>query len=325
MAEVSKLPSAQQAKRQALIDQQSETPPQEVAVEVPPVDTAPAQVPAQAPAQAPAQVSGITPEELEDLRRRAAQADILRMERDEAQAALTRPPEPSKAGDSGVSAPASGGDTVVSTARLEIDAGDTTLDDEQQNDFGDAVPAMEKVSRAQIKKLVDPQLDAIVRRLAALETGVATATETSTRVQAQTFVDRVKAKVKNFDAVVTNPKWNPWLQNRVPGTTFKYADALGDAHAKSDLGAIEEIFNAFEAANPTAVATDTSAFASVDTANAGSTRAPTAGTEKPTLKMSDRRKLSEDILKGRISREDGEKKKAEFTLADKEGRLDYNS
>jgi hypothetical protein len=240
---------------------------------------------------------------------------------------LTRAGEPSKAGDNGLAAPAASpsGDTVVATGSLRIDPGNTELEGEEPENFGESVPVIEKVSRGQIAKLVNPKLDDLERRLIALESGVTSATRTANTARAESFIDKVKGKVTNFDAIINNPKWQAWIKNRLPGSRITYVQSLADANAAGDLEAVSEIFAAFEAANPSAAPTDTSGFSGVDTANAGSTREPAPSGNKVILKMSDRRKLSEDFLKGRIERSVYEAEKEKFTIADREGRVDYSN
>jgi len=338
----SKLPAAQQARRERLAAEQVENTAHvsdtainsTAAVVRPTVVDPPTQPEAQPHTPEDIPPTQLSPEEVAALRAQAndaaverGRAETLRLEVAELQAALTRAQEPPKAGDDGLAAP-SPGDTVVAshTTSHQIEPGDIEFNEQEKEDYTEVEPTITKVANRQIAKLVNPQLDALTKRILQLENNVHNVSSVTARVTAESFVDKVKAAVPKFDVIVKTPAWQTFLETKIPGTRDKYVDSLTKAHRESDLETMKEIFAAFEAKTPTVVQDDTTpSFTGIPTSAAGSTEGTPKPANKEVLKMSERRKASEDFLKGRITAEKLKDVKEKFALADREGRVDYNN
>lgn len=351
----SKLPAAQQARRDRLAAEEaanSGTAPQGTVVEGDagvtisntPVTPAPAAPSAPAPHE-PAPNSTVsteikvTQEELNRLRadaERATTADgraqVLAMELAEAQAALTAAQGASKGG--GVAeVPATPGAAPAPAAVARIDATGAELTPEEREEYSEAEPIITKVVKREMAAALNGIFDGLEARIKALEGGISNVSQLSERVaknEAQEFVDKVKKTVGNFDAVVNHEHWKAFQQAPFPGTGGTYAQALATAHHARNLDDMKYIFDTFTAKYIGAPgATNTNADSGPNYAGitpGGSAASGTVvGEKKEILKMSDRRKASEDFLKGRITQEKLDEVKKAFTKADAEGRVDYNN
>ena len=138
-----------------------------------------------------------------------------------------------------------------------------------------------------------------------------------TQTSEQQFLAHVKSVVKNFDGITGSKEWSEYLAKKVPYSRKTIYDSLSEAHEARDLDTIKEIFEGFKP-NRAALA----AMAS-PTLNGGSAPIDTSGNKKPILKLSDRKKISEDFRKGRLSREERDKWDKLYKEAEAEDRIDY--
>jgi molecular chaperone GrpE (heat shock protein) len=191
--------------------------------------------------------------------------------------------------------------------------------EEETKAYADARGVIEKVA----KKVAKGQLNGA---LAELRKEIAELKESNTRVQTdlsttseQQFLTHVRSVIKNFDRIVESSEWREkYLPKLIPfsgGRTIY--DALVEAHTKRDIETIKEIFDGFK---PSKSALDLMRSPNLD----GS--APPVhlnGNQKPTLKWSDRKKISEDFRMGRIKKDEKDKWDKAFKEAEAEQRIDY--
>jgi hypothetical protein len=150
---------------------------------------------------------------------------------------------------------------------------------------------------------------------------VSNVSNATARTAHENFASKVKEGISNFDAVVGHKHWNDFLNSSVPGAGITYQQALANAHHAKSLSDMKVIFSTFtEKYIP---ADNSGGYTGV--APSGGSGGPVAAPKKEMLKMSDRRKASEDYLKGRITQQQLEAIKQAFTQADKEGRVDYEN
>ncbi len=174
-----------------------------------------------------------------------------------------------------------------------------------------------KVARKELKKALD-KIDALSNKLEQLEqattrveTGVASSEE-------DRFVDSVKRNIKNFDVIIASTEWLDYLKQKVPYSRLTISNMLDKAHNDRDLDSIVEIFEGFKP-NRAALARMTS-----PALNGGAAPVNTNGQQKPMLKWSDRKRISEDFRKGRLNKTDKDKWDVMFKEAEAENRIDYD-
>lgn len=348
MAGESKLPMAQQERRARLAAEADTIPPTPAAtpestahVTEPKVVTLPArpepaaigepsaQTPAQpqpqtpepaTPAPTPAPQSADVAALQAELTRLRQSQELLQLELAEARAQpLTAAPDPSKGSPMGeTSAP-------VAAVLSPLDAvGDVAFTQQEQEDFGEAEPAITKVARREIQSLIKKPLEEILARLETLERSQTTTSQRVTQVATEGFIGQVKKQVPEFDSLVTHAQWPSFLDGVVPlsgGVTFK--EALTKAHNGRKLQEVTDIFGAFKKHIGAENAPDTSGYASVSVNSGVETPAtPVAPTK---LKMSERRQAGEDFIKGRITREELDAVVVRFRDAEAKGLIDYDN
>lgn len=331
---VSKLPAAQIARRAELeaaeLANKTNTPPtadlpvedQTPTGEVPVVPTSVVDTPA--PIVDTNDNSGtvtLSREEINDLRARAERADTdrgrretLELELAEAQAALTRAGEAPK-GTGNEAAPVA---PAAPEAALVIDPGDTSLTEEETKEYGEAEPIIAKLARKEIAALVNP----LVERINKLEQSLTKVSQGTAKAQHEGFVNQVKQKITNFDAVVKHKHWDDFLDSRIPGAGMTQRQALANAHFGKNLEDMEVIFDTFS--KKYLGQTNKADFAGI-TPSGGNGDTPPITPKAEMLKMSVRREASDNYLKGRITSEELAAIKKQFSEADAKGLVDYNN
>jgi hypothetical protein len=271
-----------------------------------------------------ASVVTFTREEANELRAKAertaaadGKAEMAQMEIAELQARLTAAEERAK-GVTQPSLPAPSGAVPAPVA----DPGDTALTADEQEEYADSEKVISKIAKREAANLINAVIKGLDERLKKVEGGL---TETGTavsRVSAQNFVDQVKKEIPRFQESVDHKHWQAFLESSVPMAGIKYREALANAHAERNIENMKEIFKTFAAKY----------FGEEDNAGAysgmkgdGGEGGPAPQKEKVILKISDRRKASEDFIKNRITAAELDTIKKAFELADKEGRIDYTN
>jgi len=190
------------------------------------------------------------------------------------------------------------------------------LTEDELKVYGESSAVVQKIARKVARGELASALKDLKQEIAQLkeangrvETGVAQSEE-------ERFVDSVKRNVKNFDAIIKSSEWVDYLSQRVPYTKDTISSALDKAHAKRDLDSVLEIFQGFK---PSKAALESMKSPVL---NGGAAPVNANGQRKPILKLSDRKKVSEDFRKGRIDKATLDTWNKLFREAEAEGRLD---
>lgn len=322
----SKLPSVMQKKMADLKTLETAGQPSAATV----TDDSPGNVPA-APASdtdnAPdnSTVVNFTREEANDLRAKAertaaadARREMVELENAELTRRLTDAEERAKAVPQ--APPAA---SEAAPGPVQVNPGDTALTADEQSEYEDSEGTISKIARREAAKLINDAMNKMHSlfedRVKKVETGVQTATSTAQRASVASFAGQVKEKIANFDTVINHKHWNDFLDSKVPVAGIKYREALANAHHERSMEDMQGLFKTFSD-KYIGESDGSSGYGSISTTDTG---APPASKEKTMLKMSERRKASEDFLKGRITAAELDAIKDKFTKADKEGRIDY--
>lgn len=321
MAEVSALPRAAQAKLDAMV---AANPDQRVAPDAPTTPTPVASTPAtpQAPATPTPDSATITVsrDEFNALQAEAgktraaqAQAETERLQREEMAQRLTELEKQSKA----VPEPA------VSTPALPEEA--VTFTPEEEVEFKDSGEFIQKVVRQELNKLA-PKLNALIASLEAKIKAVETsATQAVTTVRAnteRTFFDQVKNAVPNLDVIKTHKNWPDFLDETDELTGATYEQLLAHNVQKANLSAVKLIYKKFS--DKYLGGTDATAAGYAGGQASGAETPPAQAPAVVKLKMSARRKASDDYKKGRISWDQLQEVNKAFDEATKAGNIEYD-
>jgi vacuolar-type H+-ATPase subunit I/STV1 len=199
---------------------------------------------------------------------------------------------------------------------------DEELTEEELKIYGDSQKVVEKIARKIAKGQLDSALKDVrqeIKELREANTRVQTDLTTTSETQ---FLDHVKRSVKGFTKIIESSEWKDYLEQKVPYSRSKISDALMRAHQERDLDSIKEIFEGFKPSK------DALARMTSPTLNGGGA-APidTSGKQKPILKFSDRKRMSEDKRMGRIKTPEQiaewNKWDAAYREAETDGRIDY--
>ena len=181
------------------------------------------------------------------------------------------------------------------------------LPDDQYATYQDALPVITQVLKAEMQPLIDH-----------IRMGQQT--------QEQQFVGQVRHAVGNFDAMVNDPRWNGYLDSKMPGSPFSYRDALGHAHASRDLGSMKSLFDTFSSGIGQAPAQALVAQGYPPTAIQPATNQNPSHqvSEPPKLKWSTYQKASLAYQKGQLSRDEHMKVRAVYDPAISSGHIAYD-
>lgn len=341
----SKLPAAQQARRERIAAEEAAksgavvepvVPPQNNEPSAPPQNNEPSAPPQNAPQNnepvnppnTPQGPTRISDAEIAEMRARQEAAEnkarLLELELAEARSSgsqgLTEPPAAPK-GSGEAPAPGAPSDRV-----LGVDAGDTGLSEEETEAYGEAEGVIAKVAKREIATLLNPVLARLEARLAQIEGGVRTVETRNAVNEEQSFVSKVKGAVTNFDNLVRHAKWQEFMETRVPLTNIKFKDSLAQAHGKRELDNVVEIFEEFKRRHQIDTAAPAAGYGSIDTSNTGSSAEATpAKPAEGKLPFSARRQASEDFMKGRITRSELDVIKEKYRVAEQNGNIDYDN
>lgn len=181
------------------------------------------------------------------------------------------------------------------------------LPDDQYATYQDALPVITQVLKAEMQPLIDQ-----------IRMGQQT--------QEQQFVGQVRNAVGNFDQMVNDPRWNGYLDSKMPGSPFSYRDALGHAHASRDLGSMKSLFDTFSSGIGQAPAQAPVAQGYPPTAIQPTTNQNPSHqvSEPPKLKWSTYIKASTAYQKGQLTREEHKKVCAVYDPAIASGHIAYD-
>lgn len=196
------------------------------------------------------------------------------------------------------------------------------LSDEEKEAYAESAPVMAKLAR----HVADKSVSKLTEKLAVFERADAERMEreaaekiTRTRMEEQSFMNsvanRVAGSMDEFERINKSVEFDDFLNRAVKGgMTVK--EMLMSAHNKRNLNDVVYWFDQFKASkNPAIMPTSLPVVPSKTT---GGGDVPS---DKPILKMSDRKKLSEDFRKKLISFDEYTAGKKIYDQAEAEGRL----
>jgi hypothetical protein len=266
-----------------------------------------------------------TREEANELRARAertaaadGRAEVAAMEIAELRAALTAAEERAK-GVTEPSPPAPSGAVSAPVA----DPGDVALTADEQEEYADSEKVITKIARREAATLINAVMKSLDERFKKVETGVTDNTTAVNRTAAQGFADTVKKEVPRFQEIIDHKHWKAFLESTVPVAGIEYREALANAHHKRSIEDMKGIFAAFTA-KYLPEDTTSGAYSGMKGDGGEGGPAPDKG-NKDILKISVRRKASEDFIKNRITAAELDVIKKAYELAEKEGRVDYSN
>jgi hypothetical protein len=326
-AQVSALPSAMQAKLDAA--KAAETNP--AASNDPPVDNSQAPNPpadtsnSNSPPAAGERVT-LGRDEYNDLK--AAQGKLQTMEGrlqlasdrfEEMQQRLTEL-ESSNKGNPNPSTPAA----PASSSAPAVDVSGIQITDEEKEKFGDSADYITKVAKLAAAEMVNqllPNINNTIEDLRNQTKGIGTQLQTEAQ---RTFAKEVSTLVPNFKELILHKNWGDFLDEVEPMSGDTYDQVLVKNVQKGKAQQVANVYKAFSdkyvkpiEGNP--------GYAGAAPSGGATNLPPDPNASKEKLKLSDRKKASDDYKKGRIKWEDLEKVNKAFDEAEKAGNVDYNS
>jgi hypothetical protein len=136
----------------------------------------------------------------------------------------------------------------------------------------------------------------------------------------QQFMGHVKSRIQGFDEIVASDEWKDYIATKAPYSRKTVYDMLAEAHVGRDLDTLAEIFAGFKPAKATLAGMVTPSLS-----GGGGAPVNLNGQSKPILRLSDRKRISEDFVKGKITKDIRDQWDKLFKEAEAEGRIDFNA
>jgi hypothetical protein len=195
------------------------------------------------------------------------------------------------------------------------------LTEDELQTYGESQAVISKIARKIARGETTSAIAAIQRELKELrEANSRVQTDLTTTSESQ-FMGHVKSRIKHFDDIVVSDEWKDYIATKAPYSRKTVYDMLAQAHTERDIDTIAEIFAGFKPAKAALAGMVTPSLS-----GGGSTPISTNGSgHKPTLKLSDRKRVSEDFVKGKIDKATRDHWDKLFKEAEAEGRLDFNA
>ena len=193
------------------------------------------------------------------------------------------------------------------------------LTEEEQRIYAESAPVISKLSRKEALTVIREVIQPLAAELAELKKGQTEVGNRATETEEALFIDSVKRAVPQMPEKVKHPEWGNFLAKKAPFSRATYRELLQQAHNARDMDTIVEIFDAFRPQVPG----NGSALSAP--ASTGAARPPVKPGQKPILKLSDRKKASDDFRMGRIDFKKLQEIQKQFAEAEAEGRLDLTA
>jgi hypothetical protein len=202
--------------------------------------------------------------------------------------------------------------------------GDLTPD--ELGTYGEAKPFVEKVARqvarAELEELRQ-KVNELTQHIGELNLSSKNVNLSLQNNNQRAFHLQIKSLVPNVDDILRNNEWADYLESKIPYANITMKQALAHAVEAFDVDSAAEIFKNFK---PKTKNRAIESMVSPNLSSGGNSSTNRLGEQtKPILKFSDRKRASNDFVKGKLSREDMRKIDEQFRLAELEGRLDYNA
>lgn len=209
--------------------------------------------------------------------------------------------------------------TATETPQTVVEQPTIQFTEDELKDFGDSKEFISKVARSEI----NAALQEINLRLKALEGEVKGVATTAAEAGQNTFLAQLRGKVPDLDSIIAHKNWADFLDAVDPMTGLTYEQLLQAAVQNKRLDPAANIYGAFKTKYMGATPASSGAYAGVNPTGAVSTPI-----EKPVqgkLKVSDRKKASEDYRKGKITWDKLQEVNKAFDEADAKGNVDYSN
>ena len=194
------------------------------------------------------------------------------------------------------------------------------LNEEELATYGESQGFVSKVARKIARGETKAALAAIEKELKELrESQHRVQTDLTTTSESQ-FMSHVKSRIQNFDEIVASDEWKDYIATKAPYSRKTVYDMLAEAHVGRDLDTLAEIFAGFKPAKATLAG-----MVSPSMSGGGSAPVQLNGQHKPILKLSDRKRVSDDFVKGKITKDVRDYWVNLFKEAEAEGRLDFQA
>jgi hypothetical protein len=246
---------------------------------------------------------------------------LLAMELEEAQQRLT---ELRASGNGTTTPPASpSAPAAPASAPTAVDVSGITFTEEENTQFGESREFIAKVARAEAARIVNellPGITAQINEAKQAATGAVTTVQTN---EARVFHGHVMSRVKDLGTLIKDKNWDAFLDSIEPfsGATF---DVLLAHNVKNkNLDAVVNIYDAFRTKYIAPLPSSAGYTGAAPSASGTVEPPPPPSNEK--LKISDRKKASDDYKKNRITYDQLQEVDKKFKEADKLGNVDYSA
>lgn len=193
------------------------------------------------------------------------------------------------------------------------------LTEEELATYKETFPVIEKVSKRQAKQLINSVVEPLLKKIQDLESNQTSVVKDLKTTNSTTFYNVVSSTVKDFSAIVADPKFKEYLGQRVPFADYTIGQALEANIEHRNLDRVVEIYSGFSKGNVVKPS-----ISSMMSPNLGSSGATTIK-QPPMLKMSARKQANEDFRRGRIDKATMDNISNLYAKAEKENRIDFNS
>lgn len=185
------------------------------------------------------------------------------------------------------------------------------LTDEEKQQYKQSLPTITKLA----KKLAAEQVAPLQEKLATLQKQLENTTKNYESMSENSFVSELRKEIPDMQTKLDSPRWREYVESVIPRTNITVGQALLTNHKARNLKAIKEIFDGFTVESQNLLKQQMP----------GTARVATPPEKKDTLKWSDRKQLSEEFRKGRITQDRFDKLVAVYEKAEQEGRIDFSS
>lgn len=199
---------------------------------------------------------------------------------------------------------------------------DEVITPEEETQYKDAFPVVRKLSKSVAREVLEQVVNPLKQEIADLKNQTATVSKNTAETDERVFYNNVRDRVKTMDTIIQDPKWQEYLNGRVPYTNNTVGQALVAAHNGRDMDRVVEIFEGF---NKGAASNGNPLESMVTPTITPSGQPSSLPQPKPILKWSERQKASEDFRKGRMDRTKFDQITALYKEAEKDNRIDYKA
>lgn len=250
----------------------------------------------------------------------AGRAEVAAMELEEARQRLT---QLEAQGKGTATPPPPAAPSAPAPAPTAVDVSNITFTDAENEQFGESRPYIEKVARQEAARIVNELLPGLTSKIEeARNTAVGVATTVQTNAS-RDFLNSVSVRVPNVATLIKDKNWEAFLDSVEPYSGATFEVLLGHNIKTRNLDAVVAIYKAFESKYITPLPSNAAFNGASPSGSAVAAPPEVPNGEK--LKLSDRKKASEDYKKNRITYEQLQEVDKKFKAAEVLGNVDYNS